>query len=121
MKKIIGQFFANIRQKLLARRVHREIEHCIFPQLVGDKNCGYPFGDSDVELEKLAAFGAFDAQLHLDIIERRAMQLPDTYRQAFRYLAYRDINARLKMYEEFVRERTPRKAATVAPQPQLAM
>src|SRR5258708_11370374 len=120
MKKTIGKFFANIRQKLLARRIHREIEHRIFPQLVGDKNCGYPFNDSEDELEKLATFGALDAQLHLDIIERRAEKLPDTYRQAFRYIAYRDINARLEMYEEFVRERTPCKAASVALKPQAA-
>ncbi len=117
---IIGKFFAKISQKLLARRIHREIERRIFPQLVGDKNCGYPFSDSVEELEKLATFGEFDAQLHLDIIERRAKQLPDTYRQAFRYIAYRDINERLKMYGEFVRERTPRISASVASQPQPA-
>ena len=121
MKKIIGKFFANIRQKLLARRIHREIEHCIFPQLAGDKNCVYPFNDSEEELEKLATFGALDAQQHLEMIERRARLLPDTYGQAFRYLAYRDINERLKMYEEFVRERTWRKSASTAPQPQPAM
>jgi len=120
MKKTIGKFFANIRQKLLARRIHREIEHCIFPQLVGDKNCGYPFGDSDEELEKLATFGALDARLHLDIIEHRARLMPDTYGHAFRYLAYRDLNKRLEMYEEFVRERTSHKAAPVAAQTQLA-
>jgi hypothetical protein len=120
MKKIIGKFIANIRQKLLARRVHREIEHCIFPQLVGDKNCGYPFGDSDEELEKLATFGALDAQQHLAIIESRARLLPDTYGHAFRYLAYRDLNKRLEMYEEFARKLTWRKSAPLGPQPQLA-
>jgi len=105
---------------MLARRVHREIKHRIFPQLCGGKNCGYPFKDSVEELEKLATFGALDAQLHLDIIERRAKELPDTFGQAFRYIAYRDINERLKMYEEFVRERTPHKVVRAASQPQPA-
>jgi len=118
---IIGKFFANIRQKLFKRRIHQEIEHRIFPQLVGYKKGMYPFNDSEEELEKLATFGELDAQLRLDIIERRAKQLPDTYRQAFRFVAYRDINERLKMYEEFVRERTPCKLASTAPQPQPAM
>jgi hypothetical protein len=58
--------------------------------------------------------------LHLDIIERRAKLLPDTYGQAFRYIAYRDLNKRLKMYEEFVRERTWRKSPLTAPQSQPA-
>ena len=118
LMKIIKSFFAKIRQQLLARRVHREIEHYIFPQLCGKKNRGYPFLDSEEKLEKLATFGALDVQLHLDIIERRAKELPDTYRQAFRFIAYRDLNKRLKMYEEFVRERIPRKTALVAARPQ---
>lgn len=113
-------FFANIRQKLVARRIHREIKHRIFPQLCGEKTGGYPFGDSAEELEKLATFGALDAQLHLDIIERRAEKLPETYRHAFRYIAYRDLNERMKLYEEFVLELTWRKSAQVVPQPQPA-
>ena len=111
-------FFVNIRQKLTARRIHREIRDGIFPQLCGEKNGGYPFNDSVEELEKLATFGALDAQLHLDIIERRAEKLPETYRHAFRYIAYRDLNERMKMYEEFVRELTWRKSARVVAQPQ---
>lgn len=120
MKKIIGKFFANIHQNLLARRIHLEIERCIFPQLVGDKNCGYPFNDSEEKLEELAAFGGLDAQLHLDMIERRAKELPDTYANAFRYLMYRDLNTRMKMYLEFVQKRTPSKAIPVASRPQPA-
>ena len=120
MKNIIGKFFAKISQKLSALRIRLEIERRIFPQLVGDKNCGYPFRDSEQELEKLATFGALDAQQHLEIIERRARLLPDTYGQAFRYLAYRDLNKQLEIYEEFVRERTWRKSASTAPEPQPA-
>src|SRR5689334_19383895 len=43
LMSIIGKFLAEVRQKLLARRIHQEIKHCIFQQLVGDKKCGYPF------------------------------------------------------------------------------
>jgi hypothetical protein len=84
------------------------------------RHCNYSFKNSDEELEKLAAFGGFDAQLNLDIIERRVKDLPETYGKAFRYIMYRDLNTRMKMYLEFVRERTPRKAAPVGLKPQLA-
>lgn len=118
--KPIKSFFANISQKLFAQHIHQEIEHCIFPQLVGDKNCRYPFEDSEKKLEELAAFGGFDAQLNLDMIESRAKQLPDTYGNAFRYLMYRDLNARMKMYLEFVQNHTPHKVAPVVSQLQPA-
>lgn len=116
----IKSFFAKISQKLFAQHIHQEIEHRILPQLVGDKNCGYPFNDSEEKLEEFAAFGGLDAQLHLDMIERRAKELPDTYANAFRYLMYRDLNTRMKMYLEFVQKRTPSKATPVASRPQPA-
>ena len=117
--KSINSFFAKISQKLFNQHVHQQIEHGIFPQLCGKQN-GYPFGDSEEKLEELATFGELDVQLHLDIIERRSKQLPDTYGAAFRYIAYRDINARLEMYEKFARQLTWRKDAPVASQPQPA-
>jgi len=120
MKKTIEQLLEKVRQKLLSRRLHREIEHGIFPQIAGDKNCGYPFNDSEQKLEEAAVFGGFDSQLNIDIIERRAKELPETYSKAFRYIMYRDLNTRIKMYLEFVRERTPSKVAPVATQPQSA-
>jgi hypothetical protein len=115
--KNIGTLSAKIRQQLLARRIHREIEQRIFPQLAGDMDCGYPFKNSDKKLECMALHGELDLKLQLDMIEHRAKQLPETYGKAFRYLMYRDLNERMGMYLEFVRERTPRKAALVASQP----
>ena len=115
----IKLFFTKISQKLFNQHIHQEIEHNIFPQLCGTQN-GYPFGDSEEKLKELASFGGFDAQLNLEIIERRAKQLPDTYGDAFRYIMYRDLNMRMKMYLEFVQKCTPHKAVSIAAQPQPA-
>ena len=116
----IKLFFTKVSQKLFSQHIHQEIEHSIFPQLCGEKNCGYPFGDSPKKLEEAATIGRLEAQFHLDIVERDAKALPDTYGDAFRYLMYRDLNMRIQMYLEFVKERTPRTATPVACKPQLA-
>ena len=113
MKNIIGKFFTQVRQKLLARRIHREIKRGIFPQLAGDRNCGYPFKNED-ELWQRALRGELDAELHLKLLQK-AERMGQDYGQAFRYIMYRDLNARLKMYLEFVEKRTPRRVDAAEP------
>ena len=116
----INSFFAKISQKLFSQHIHQEIEESILPQLAGNKNCGYPFGDSEKKLEESATIGRLEAQFYLDNIERDAKALPDTYGDAFRYLMYRDLNMRIQMYQEFVSERTSRKSVPAVARPQLA-
>jgi hypothetical protein len=104
MKKIIGKFFASIRQKLFNQRVNWEIFHKIFPHLNRRADHGYPFSSKD-EMVKLHIRGGLDAQMRFDMIERTAAKMPKAYGDAFRYIAYRDLNERMKMYLEIAAER----------------
>ena len=64
--------------------------------------------------------GGLDAQIKLDLIERTAAKMPKAYGDAFRYIAYRDLNERMKMYLEIAERRIqpetcdPRLVATQA-------
>ena len=113
------KFFAKIRQFVFTLRTEREIYHKIFPQLRQEADHGYPF-HSDDQLVESHIRGACDAQLNLDIIERTAAQMPAAYGKAFRYIAYRDLNARLEQYAKlaerrvFPKECDPRFVATAA-------
>ncbi len=97
-------FFANLRRRLFNRRVNREIFDKVFPHLNGEANHGYPF-DSRDEMVKLHIHSGLDAQVKFDMIERTAARLPKAYGDAFRYIAYRDLNERMKMYLEIAAER----------------
>ena len=97
-------FFASIRQKRFDRRVNREIFDKIFPHLNGEANHGYPF-DSEQEYEKRCLYAELDAKLHVELIEKRAARMPEAYGKAFRYIAYRDLNERMKMYLEIAERR----------------
>lgn len=116
MKKIIGQYIANIRQKFLVWCIRREIEQNIFSQLDQKKSCGYPFGSSPEELETLSLFGKADAQVELALIEKGIERMPKTFGNAFRFIMYRDLNARIKMYAQFARKFNLRKPMLEAPQ-----
>lgn len=104
MKKIIGKFFASLRQKFFVWRIEREIYNKIFSHLNQEANYGYPF-DSDEEFEKQRVYGKLDALLHFELIEKRAEKMPKAYGEAFRYIAYRDLNQRMKMYLELAERR----------------
>lgn len=98
------EFIANIRRRLFNRRVNREIFDKIFPHLNGKANHGYPF-DSKDEMVKCHIHSGLNAQRKLDMIERTAAKMPKAYGDAFRYIAYRDLNERMKMYLEIAAER----------------
>jgi hypothetical protein len=104
MKKIIGKCFASIRQKLFNQRVNWEIFHKVFPHLNRHADHGYPFSSKD-EMVKLHIRSGLDAQMRFDMIERTAAKMPKAYGDAFRYIAYRDLNERMKMYLEIAAER----------------
>jgi hypothetical protein len=102
--KPIKLFFVKISQMFFRWRANREIFHRIFPQLNQNAEHGYPF-HSDEELEKLALYAELDAKLQLELIERRAERMPKAYGDAFRFIAYRDLNAQMKRYLEIAEER----------------
>ena len=98
------KFFANIRRKLFNWRVNREIFQRIFPHLNGRANHGYPFGSAD-EMVRLHIRNNLQVGLNLRRIGEMAGQMPKAYGDAFRYLAYRDLNERLQMYLEIAEKR----------------
>jgi hypothetical protein len=102
--KIVRKFLANIRQKLFAARTSREIYQKIFPHLNQNADHGYPFG-SDDEIVKLHIQGNLTAHGTLHLIERAAGKMPKAEGDAFRYIAYRDLNERMTLYLEFAEVR----------------
>ncbi len=67
------EFFANIRRKLLNRRVNREIYFKIFPHLNGLGNHGYPFSSND-ELTKSHLKGFYEVSKTINEINRAAVK-----------------------------------------------
>ena len=97
-------FFAKIRQQRFDRRVNQEIFQKIFSHLNGEADHGYPF-NSKQEFEKRCLYAELDAKLHVELIEKHAARMPEAYGKAFRYIAYRDLNERMKMYLEIAERR----------------
>ena len=100
----IGKFVSSLRQQCFNRRVTREIFGKIFPHLRQDANHGYPFQSKD-EMEKLFVRHNLHARINLQLIERTAAKLPKAEGDAFRYIAYRDLNERMEMYLALAEER----------------
>ena len=95
----IKSFFAKIRQQFFCWRVNREIFHRISPHLRNETDYGYQFHSTD---ELVAAHIRLNLQagLTLRLIERTAAKLPKFQGDAFRLIAYRDLNERMQMYLE---------------------
>src|ERR1035437_4611293 len=104
MIKKLKLFLAKLRLKRFDRRVNREIFQQIFSHLNGEANHGYPF-DSNDEMVRLHIRGNLTAQRNLDVIERTAAKMPKAYGDAFRYIAYRDLNERMKSYLKIAERR----------------
>ena len=100
----IRKFVSNLRQKLFAWRIQREIYQKIFPQLNREADHGYPF-DSQDELVKLHIHGHLAAHGTLRLIEQAAGRMPRAEGDAFRYLAYRDLNERMARYLQLAEQR----------------
>lgn len=101
--KTIGKFLASRRQRFLARRVQREIYQQILPHLNGTADCGYPFSSHD-ELVRSHIRDNLRLGLNLRLLGRVGAKLPKAYGNAFRYIAYRDLNERMEMYIRFAEE-----------------
>ncbi len=106
MIRIVKRFFVLIQQKLLTRRIEREIYGKIFPQIENQIAWGYPF-NSDSKLNVCLLHAELDARLQLQLIVHSAKHAPKVYDQALRYIIFRDLNARMAMYLEFLRQRIP--------------
>lgn len=103
MKIIIGKFFAKIRERLFTARVEREIYRKIFPHLRQEADNGYPFSSAD-ELTREQIRGFLVASKLIRDLEQAGDKMPAAYGEAFRYVAYRDLNDRLTAYIELARE-----------------
>jgi hypothetical protein len=101
--KPIKLFFAKIRRMFFNWRINREIFHKIAPHLRNEGDYGYPFRSED---EFMAAYirGGLDARFKSDMIERVIRDMPEFQGNALRYIIYRDLNERMKMYIELAAE-----------------
>ena len=121
MKKgSFGKFVARIRRRLFELRVGWEICHKIFPHMNEEADHGYPFGSKD-EKANSANRKRLAAESTLRLIEQTASKMGKAEGDAFRYIAYNDLNERMWMYLEFASQRVqpatcdPRDIATRAP------
>ena len=101
--KPIKLFFAKIRRMYFNWRINREIFNRISPHLRNEGNYGYPFRSRD-ELVAAHIRGGLDAHVKFNMIEWTAAKMPRFQGDAFRYIAYRDLNERMKMYLEIATE-----------------
>ena len=103
MKTNIGGLFSRINKWLFRERIEWEIYNQIAPHIHKEKDHGFPFG-SPKELTGFSVSGGADAGRNLARIERTASTLPKAYGDAFRYIAYRDLNKRMQMYLELAEQ-----------------
>jgi hypothetical protein len=103
MKNI--QFIASLRRLLFAGRVEREIRRRILPHLHRETDHGYPFRSRD-EMVESWMHAALDVQADLNLIARKALDLPQPYGDMFCYIAYRDLHERMKKYQELAEKLT---------------
>jgi|SRR5579859_7466660 len=105
-KRSIGKFVASIRRKLFMHRVGWEIIHKIFPHVNEWADYGYPFSSIEgMAASSNAKYRAAERTLRL--IEQTASKLGEAEGNAFRYIAYRDLNERMSVYLEFASQRVP--------------
>lgn len=97
-------FLADIRQKLFEWILESEIYGRIFPHLEKERDFGYPFS-SDQELQRQVRQEFSDLQSELRTIEEAGRAMPKAYGEAFRFIAYRDIHARIARYRRLARRR----------------
>jgi hypothetical protein len=95
-------FFTHLRQKLFGKGINWEIFQRLFPHCLGEKDHGYSFKTSQQMNEETEAFNVHGL---LDSIEQQIEKMGQGYGESFRYIMHRDLQQRLKMYEEVARPR----------------
>jgi hypothetical protein len=104
MINTIKTFIAKIRQSLFERRLESEIYGEIAPHVLHEKKLEYPF-DSMEGLARAASRASREAQRNLAMIEKEGQAMPEAYGEAFRYIAFSDLNHRMAAYRELARRR----------------
>jgi hypothetical protein len=97
LMKIIVKFYAKIRQKLLAQRIHREIYNRLFPHLNQEKDYGYPFA---TDAQMAGRTEDLNPKEYLELIETHVNKMPAAHGRAFRYIMHRNIRLHMEMYEQ---------------------
>ena len=100
----IGKFFARIPNEKFAAEITREIDQNIFPHMNGQADHDYPFLTKK-ELYKARLDGSSKLRTRLCDLDSATLKLnmPEVECNAFLYLAYRDIEERIRLYLQLVR------------------
>jgi len=98
----IKLFFARLRQLLFERRLNTEIFKRIFPHINQEQGCGYAFM-SKLDFQKTLLREGQRTHEALDELERTTEAMPEAYGQALRFIFYRDLQARLAMYQRLAK------------------
>jgi hypothetical protein len=101
---IIRKFVKNIRQRLFAARIRREIYGKIFPHLTQEANHGYAFS-SDEEITKMNMEAFLTTESTLRLIERAANKMPKSEGDAFKHIMHRELQKVMWRYVEFAHGR----------------
>ena len=115
--KQIKSFLTRIHRKFFAWRIECEIYNHIFPHLKKKSGRGYPF-TTKAELWCNAYRAELDAKLCMEFLQE-AEAMEENYGQAFRYIMYRDLNARMKMYLDLMQKDTLCQTKLVMHQPHM--
>jgi len=91
--------FANSHQQMLAARVDWEIHQMIIPHVQGKTNCRYPFASHD-EMTEAYYMDRAQVELGLAAICDAVAEMPPGFKEAFHYVAMREINAVVQAFVE---------------------
>ncbi len=100
----LGKFFAAVRRQIFFNAIERETKMKILPQIKGRADYGYPFSTNG-ELHKKRLETAMELWNTLRDLDAAGLQMPENECNAFLYIAYCDLNDRVKAYLEYARAR----------------
>ena len=102
----IAGLAAYLRLALFTTRMEWEIYKRIAPHVLGEKDHGYRF-TSNEEMWKAGSHENLDILYVIEVIEKQAEHMGKGYGRAFRYIMYRDLNRRMRMYAKLAQWRVP--------------
>jgi hypothetical protein len=101
--KRFGKLLADLHFKVFTARRENEIHH-IFSQVHGRADSGFPFATMAQMNQQTEAR---NLRVLLDLIDKQCPEMGSAYGNAFRYLLYRDIYARLELYLRHIQTNIP--------------
>lgn len=102
MSRNSGSFLTWMRQRFFDWRINREIFERLLPHLRKEKSGGYPFRTRE---EMKMQIESLDSQLLLQSIEEKIRAMPNAYGESFSHIMHRDMNRRLRLYENLAQRR----------------